>query len=144
MTSNPNNESQTGGRPNGHPVGDATAASPQKTSGVPNYQNVPAAAAYILGAISAFLMLLLPQYKHDPEVRFHAFQAIFAHGALLVIASIVGIAGGELAGLARQLVGLASVALWGFLLYKTYQGEKIVLPIVGSMAERQSTCEPRT
>jgi uncharacterized membrane protein len=36
------------------------------------------------------------------------------------------------------LVSLASLALWIFMLVKTYQGSKVVLPVVGPLAEQQA------
>jgi uncharacterized membrane protein len=132
------NTTQTGGPVNGSPVLPATAPA----AGLPGFLANPGvirAAAYVFGALSAALVLLLLRGKRDPETRFHAFQSMFLHGALLVLTSVVGIAGGEIAALARPLFGLASLVIGAVLAYKAYLGEKVVLPIVGPMADRQAS-----
>lgn len=129
---------QTGAPVNGAPVVPPSAPS----NGLPGIFGNPGvirAAAYVFGALSAAVVLLLLRGKRDSETRFHAFQSMFLHGALLVITSVVGIAGGEIAALARPLFGLASLVIGAVLAYKAYIGEKLVLPVVGPMAERQAS-----
>jgi uncharacterized membrane protein len=99
--------------------------------------HIAAAACYGLGALTGIAFAVWAGRKRDRKVRFHAFQSIFLHGAVLMIASVLTMFGGEVAALARPLTTLALLALCGFLVYKTFLGEKVVLPIVGPMAERQ-------
>jgi uncharacterized membrane protein len=40
--------------------------------------------------------------------------------------------------LLSTLVSLGSLLLWLFLMWKTYQNEKVVLPVVGPLAEQQA------
>ena len=36
------------------------------------------------------------------------------------------------------LVNLAALILWVYLLLRTYQGQRVVLPIIGPLAEQQA------
>jgi len=36
------------------------------------------------------------------------------------------------------LLSLAGLALWLFLMWKTYQNQKVVLPVIGEMADKQA------
>ena len=38
----------------------------------------------------------------------------------------------------ESVLGLGGLILWLYLMFKTYNGEKIVLPVVGPMAEKQA------
>jgi uncharacterized membrane protein len=40
--------------------------------------------------------------------------------------------------LLSMLLSLASLLIWLFMMWKTYQGEKVVLPVVGPLAEKQA------
>ena len=103
----------------------------------PEKQALGPALAYALGLISAVIVLMLN--KRDPEVRFHAFQSIFATSGLVVSAWLLGILfGAEYAILLNRMMILAWIGLCGFLGYRTYVGERVVLPVVGPMAARQA------
>jgi uncharacterized membrane protein len=104
--------------------------------------NVASALCYALGLVTGILFLVLDPYKQNKSIRFHAFQSIFMHLAVLVIFWAVMPALGMLTGgmvwMLGPLLGLASVGLWIFMLVKTYQGQKVVLPLVGQFAEQQA------
>ena len=38
----------------------------------------------------------------------------------------------------RITIGLGGIILWLYMMFKTYNGEKIVLPVVGPLAEKQA------
>ena len=99
-------------------------------------ENVAGALAYALGWISGAALLVL---EHENRyVRFHAMQSVVVFGTLCVLwyvgPSIV------LVGWLLSFIVLPplSVALWLFLLYKAYTGERYKLPIAGEFAERHS------
>ncbi len=115
----------------------------------PAYQAAPAAAGmtdnvaatlcYVLGVITGIVFLVLEPYNRNREIRFHAFQSIFLWLALVVLFMAVNIAlPWPLKLTLGPLMGLGSFALWIFMLYKTYQGQKVVLPVIGPMAEKQA------
>ena len=106
--------------------------------------NVASALCYFAGIISGVLFLVLEPYNHDKTVRFHAFQSIFASLALfgtafvLAILANVWFIGLLIAFILGFVLPLGTLALWIILMYKAYNGEHFVLPIVGPLAEKQA------
>ena len=107
--------------------------------------NVACALCYVLGLVTGIVFLVLAPYNQNKTIRFHAFQAIFAHVAFIIfwiaivavnviMPSFVSL----LIGLLSTLVWLAGVVVWILLIVKAYQGQKWVLPVVGPMAEKQA------
>src|SRR5579864_8954029 len=58
-------------------VASAPAGSAPAVAGAAMPANVAGALAYILGALTGILFLVLEPYRNDRLVRFHAFQSIF-------------------------------------------------------------------
>ena len=83
--------------------------------------------AYIIGPI--YLLI----EKNDKTVRFHALQATFLYVALIAVNMVISIL--QLWFLS-SLVSLGAFILWMVLMVKAYQGEKIVLPIIGEYAQK--------
>ncbi|HSW50239.1 MAG TPA: DUF4870 domain-containing protein [Bryobacteraceae bacterium] len=111
--------------------------------------NVAGALCYVLGLITGIIFLVLEPYNRNKEVRFHAFQSIFFNIAVIVIAIALGIlgmivgavipfAGAMLLSLVSLLVWLGSLVLWVVLIIKAYGGSRLVLPVIGAMAEKQA------
>lgn len=94
------------------------------TTGLP--RNTVAALAYLLGWLTGIIVLLV---EKDKFVRFHAMQSIAIFGALTVFLWIPII--GWLFG---PIIGLI---LWLVLMWKAYQGEEFLLPVVGDFAKKQ-------
>ena len=121
-------------------------AQPAQASGLTD--NMAAALCYLLGLLTGILFLVLAPYNQNRTIRFHAFQSIFLHIAMIIgffaLSIIFGIFIrvpflGALIGLALwPIVGLACFALWLMLMYKAYNNEKWVLPLVGPLAEKQA------
>jgi uncharacterized membrane protein len=112
-------------------------------------QNVAAALTYVLGLITGIIFLVLEPYNRDRVVRFHAFQSIFFNVAvigvyivLMIVGSILGavipFVGAALIGLLSLVVWLGSIVLWVVLIIKAYGGTKLVLPVIGPLAEKQA------
>jgi uncharacterized membrane protein len=110
--------------------------------------NMAGALCYLFGFITGILFLVLAPYNQNREIRFHAFQSIFlnvAWLALWIVMTIVLIPfryipllGVFLAFVLQAVVGLGGFVGWLYMMYKTYNGEKIVLPVIGPMAEKQA------
>ena len=120
------------------------AAAPAATAGGLS-ENVAGALCYILGLITGILFLVLAPYNQNRNVRFHAFQAIFFHVAWIVfwIANmVVGIvlpsALGLLLGLFSLLIALGGLVVWLLLMFKAYSGQRLKLPVIGDLAEKQA------
>ena len=106
--------------------------------------NVASALCYSLGLITGILFLVLAPYNQNPKIRFHAFQSIF----YCVFAIALGFVFGFMAILSGGwtlfllpifwLIRIGLFVLWLVLLIKAYQDQKLVLPIIGPLAQQQA------
>jgi uncharacterized membrane protein len=110
-------------------------------------ENVAAMLCYPLGVLTGVLFLVLEPHNKNRTVRFHAFQSIFLWIAMVILwIAVVIFTGilvfvpvlGRLVALVFPLFGLGSLALVAMLMYKAYNNEKWVLPLIGPMAEKQA------
>jgi uncharacterized membrane protein len=134
------------------PVGGMSAAQPApaaassglSTNGASTLCYLP----FALGLLASILFLVLEPYNRNRTVRFHAFQSLFLHVAgigIWIALSIVSIVLGLIAHFLALLVwvlypiiGIGFMVLWIVLIVKTYQGSKLVLPVIGPLAEKQA------
>ena len=106
------------------------------------------ALCYLLGVLTGVLFLVIEPYSRNRNIRFHAFQSIFAW--LGVIALSIGIAivsnliafvpfiGWLIYIMMWSGFGIGVFVLWLMLMYKAYNNEKWVLPVIGPLAEKQA------
>ena len=104
-------------------------------SGMP--ENIASALCYLLWLITGILFLLLEPYNRNKRIRFHAFQSIFLGLAWMVFWMAMTIVFHRLAFFLAPLVSIAGFCLWLYLIVTAYQGKKIVLPVIGPLAEKQ-------
>ncbi len=132
------------------------AAAPPPPGAVPPPQiaaagltdNAAGALCYLFGLVTGILFLVLAPYNQSRSVKFHAFQSIFFNIAWIaawIVLTIVAIALHVIPVLGTILsLGLNFVLLigglitWLYLMYKTYNGEKVLLPFIGPLAEKQA------
>jgi uncharacterized membrane protein len=110
--------------------------------------NMAGALCYLFGFITGILFLVLAPYNQNRDIRFHAFQSIFLNVAWVVLWIVVTIIlipfrlvpflGIFLAIILQTLIGLGGFIAWLYMMFKTYNGEKIVLPVIGPLAEKQA------
>jgi uncharacterized membrane protein len=110
--------------------------------------NVAATLCYVVGFITGIIFLVLEPYNKNRNIRFHAFQSIFLNVLIIGIDIVFGIVFriliaimgffGLLIGIFWPIFGLGCLCLWLYLLISTYQGKKIVLPLIGPLAEKQA------
>jgi uncharacterized membrane protein len=110
--------------------------------------NVASALCYSLGLLTGVLFLVLAPYNQNRLIRFHAFQSIFVHVALIAtmiaimiltgILHLIPFVGVMISFVLYPVVGLGAFVLWMVLIYKAYNNERWVLPIVGPLAEKQA------
>ena len=113
----------------------AVAASP--TAGLE--ENVAGLLSYVLGWVTGLIFFLIDK---RPFVRFHAIQSIGLSIALFAVYLVIGVlftmlhfmSMGFLALAIYPLLGLLIFVLWIFMMYKAYQHEKFMLPIIGPIA----------
>jgi uncharacterized membrane protein len=101
-------------------------------------ENTAAALCYLVGLVTGIIFLLLEPYNKNKLIRFHAFQSIFLHLSVIIIwvalRSILPWGIWRLVG----LIDLAFFVLWVYMLVQTYQGKKVVLPVIGELAAKQA------
>jgi uncharacterized membrane protein len=103
--------------------------------------NVASTLCYSLGLITGILFLVLAPYNQNRKIRFHAFQSIFLHVAAIAVwvaFLFVSAVSGGLLIFVSPLVWLGFFVLWIVMLIKTYQDQKLVLPVIGPLAEKQA------
>jgi uncharacterized membrane protein len=119
---------------------------PSAPAGAGMAPNVAALLSYVLGFITGIIFLVLEPYKNDRFVRFHAFQSTFFSVALTVFWIVWSqlfwlIPFGFLMtmfGLIGMLFQLGMLLLWLFLMYKAYNGERFMIPVIGDLAAKQA------
>lgn len=135
------------GSPAAAPAGSGAAPQPvaapqhvatQPIGAAPMADNVASALCYLLGLVTGIIFLIVPPYSQNRNVRFHAFQSIFLHvGGIFVWIVVTVLLQILHLWMLLPLVGLAFFLLWIFMLLKTWQGQKVVLPVVGDLAQKQ-------
>jgi uncharacterized membrane protein len=111
-------------------------------------ENLAGALCYVFGFITGILFLVLAPYNQDRNIRFHAFQSIFLNIAWIIlwilvvmvtlVFSFIPFLGIFVGWVLRLTIGLGGFIMWLYMMFKTYNGEKIVLPVIGPMADKQA------
>ena len=131
------------------PIPGTIPAAPVAAAGSGLTPNVAGALAYLVGAITGILFLVIDPFKADRFVRFHAFQSIFfnlAWIAFWIVWMIVGLMLGAIShGLffiiqlpINLLITVGGFCLWIYLMYTAYQGKTFQLPVIGPLAASQA------
>jgi uncharacterized membrane protein len=120
-----NNEMNTGN----------TLATPEKSSTGMD-ANLAALLSYLLGFITGIVFFILE--KDSKYVKFHAMQSILVSVAIMIINFILGLIP-ILGWILAFLISLASIILWIVLMIKAYKYTWFKLPVIGEIAEKQST-----
>jgi uncharacterized membrane protein len=110
--------------------------------------NVASALCYLLGLITGIIFLVLAPYNQNKAVRFHAFQSIFLNIALIAVSIGLAIFSvmmhaisfwlGSMINLLHLVLNLGFFAVWLFMMWKAYNNERVVLPVIGPLAEKQA------
>jgi uncharacterized membrane protein len=123
-----------------------SAGAPAASSGLA--PNVAGALAYVT-VIPAILFLVMEPYNKDKFIKFHSFQCLFFAGAWIALSIVMMIVGFILALI--PIVGwILDLLLWmalGFgglivailCIYKAYNGQKFMLPVIGKFADQQAS-----
>ncbi len=111
-------------------------------------ENMASALCYLLGWLTGVLFLVLDPYNKNRTVRFHAFQSIFFNVAafaiwivVFILTSIlhfIPVLGTLIALLLYMVMAFGFFGFWLFLMYKAYNKEKFVIPLIGPLAEKQA------
>ncbi len=100
--------------------------------------NVAGALAYL--PIVGIIFLLVEPYNRNRTVRFHAFQGLFLLAGEIVLHIILGVLTSIIWSLwyFYSLIRLAYLGLFLYCAFKAFQNQKVVLPIIGPIAEKQA------
>ncbi len=113
------------------------AAQPAASGGLA--ENLACALCYLAGLITGILFLVLAPYNQNKTIRFHAFQSIFLNVAWIIFWIVLHmILPWGAALILSPLIGLAGLFLWLFMMWKAYQNQKVKLPVIGDLAEKQA------
>lgn len=100
--------------------------------------NIASAMCYLLLLVTGVLFLTLEPYNHNRKVRFHAFQAIFVNVVIILVWVGLSLIGKGWALLISPVFMLACLILWLLLIWTAWQNERLMLPLIGPMAERHA------
>jgi uncharacterized membrane protein len=134
-----------GAAPGGPPPG---AVPPPQTASAGLTDNAAGALCYLFGLITGILFLVLSPYNQNRNIKFHAFQSIFLHVGLIVCwialtilslaLHVVPIVGTIVSVVLGFGMWIGALIVWLYMMFKTYNGERIVLPVIGPLAEKQA------
>jgi uncharacterized membrane protein len=113
----------------------APAAAPGLT------ENVASALCYLFGLVTGIIFLLIAPYNQNKTIRFHAFQSIFMHVAIIILWILYTMTSFLTHGIGFLLFPLFSllvIVLWLYMMFTAYNGKKVKLPVVGDLAEKQA------
>ncbi|MDR3764943.1 MAG: hypothetical protein P4M01_12700 [Acidobacteriota bacterium] len=137
----------------------ASTAGPGPSQGMSASQgvslNAASALCYLFGLITGIFFLAVAPYNQHRRVRFHAFQSILlnvvlivAHVAVSIVSltfHLVSFSLGLMMGSLHLLVSLAFFLAWLYMMWSSYQGSDVRLPLIGSIADGQAgTDNPTT
>jgi len=100
--------------------------------------NVASALCYLLLGVTGALLLFIEPYRRNRLVRFHAFQAIFVNLVIIVFWAAISFAGQRVALVLSPVFLLVCLVLWLALIWTAWQNNRLVLPVIGPMAEKQA------
>jgi uncharacterized membrane protein len=104
-------------------------------------ENVASALCYLVGLVTGIIFLVVAPYNKNKTIRFHAFQAIFGHVALIILSILLGmfsLATHSFGFPLLRLFWLLVMVLWLYMMYTAYNNRKVKLPFVGDLAEKQA------
>jgi uncharacterized membrane protein len=104
--------------------------------------HVASALSYVLWPLSGVLFLVLDPYSSNRTVRFHAYQSVFSFGAFFIGFAFLQILSGiPFLGLIFVILTSIYMFIWFCIVlamaYKAYTKDRLVLPIIGPLAEKQ-------
>ena len=92
----------------------------------------------VIGWIGSVIVLASERYRNSAETRFHAFQGLYLFVVYLIVEHVLApILRFENMGFQiDNLLKLALLGTWVFLMVKTSQGIVFRLPVLGELADR--------
>lgn len=147
------NETVTGEEVVADEFGETEATGRASGSGLD--ENVAGALSYLLGVLTGVLFFVVDGDR--PFVRFHAAQSMVVFGGLFVAVIALSVVGGIVSAIAFTgglggaivggllslvllvvwlVVGVGSLVVWLYLMYKAYNGETPRVPVAAGIADK--------
>ena len=108
-------------------------------------ENAVGALCYLGGIVTGIIFLVVPPYDRNPRIKFHAFQSILFNlvwmlgwFALIPLGMILPFGLSLILSLFSLLLWGGGFVLWLFLMWQAYQGQTLVLPVIGGIARQQA------
>jgi uncharacterized membrane protein len=114
---------------------------PPPVAGSGMQENVASTLCYALGFITGILFLVLEPYNKNRNIRFHAFQSIFMSVFFAIVhyaVFFIGMASYGALFIISPLISLSFFVLWIFMMYKAYNNQRVLLPVIGDIAVKQA------
>lgn len=106
---------------------------------IPAMERAAAALSYCV-FLPAAVLLLVPAFRNNRFVRFHAWQSVLLWGVFFVLAVLALVLSTVASPMVLLLFGilatLAMLFLWVVLTLKAWQGERFELPLFGQLAAK--------
>jgi uncharacterized membrane protein len=91
----------------------------------------------VLGWLAAIIVLASARFRHEPRVRFNAFQGLYLFVAWLIVDWVLTpMFGFSHVHVVPVLLKAAVFGAWIFMIIKASQDELFKLPILGELAEK--------
>lgn len=94
-------------------------------------ENMASALSYVLGPITGIVFLITDKRK---RVRFNALQSIIVFTALFILQTLLSVT--IILAILAPLLGIAGFILWLVLIFKSYQGEDLEVPVACDYAKK--------
>jgi uncharacterized membrane protein len=95
----------------------------------------------VVGWIASIIVLASDRFRHNQQVRFHAFQGIYLFVAWLIVNQVLRPLFANLVDTGLRVDRLLQALLmftWIFMLIKTSHEEAYSLPIIGELAQKSA------
>jgi uncharacterized membrane protein len=95
----------------------------------------------VIGWIAAVIVLASRRYRDNHVVRFHAFQGLYLFALHLLLEWAIRPIFQNIPGPMVGVYAMMQAVIFGvsiFMMVKTSQGEKFMLPFLGELAERSA------
>lgn len=103
---------------------------------------------FVIGLVASIIFLLVPPYNQNKFVRFSAFQSLFLHLAIFLIGIVLSICFTIMMAIIHvfaavllpiyPLLWLGILVLLLFMMYKSFNNQKVKLPFIGDLADKQA------
>jgi uncharacterized membrane protein len=103
---------------------------------------------FAIGLIASIIFILVAPYNQNKFVRFSAFQSLFLHLAIFLISIALSICFAIVLAVIHifaaillpiwPILWLGVLVLFLYMMYKSFNNQKVKLPFIGDLAEKQA------